>query len=168
MDETSTLSRIGQLRQLRLGEGMVTRLNRIVRLMATSMVLSGAGMPLNAAAEPTIRNPAQAIADLDALIGEAPCTRDDDCATIPVGQSLCGGPAAYRAWSLRDGREAAIRKAAAAIGMLGQTRRPGFDASVCRVLPDPGAQCEKPAGARVGSCRLRIAPGRSTEGLADR
>jgi hypothetical protein len=146
---------------------MATTTNHIAVLLVAGLTLAGWELTIHAA-EPAIQNTVQGTADLDALIGNASCTKNADCASIPVGHSLCGGPAAYRAWSRLSGQEAAIRAAAALIGIPEGARRPGLDASVCRTVPDPGAQCEKPADALVGSCRLRIAPGRFSEGLTDR
>ena len=93
---------------------------------------------------------------IDALIGEAACRRDDDCRVIGVGANACGGPDAYRAWSVNhtDGPllEALVARDAAA-------RRQAMErlgiASTCAILPVPGVACVAPASqAAMGRCAL--------------
>ena len=97
-----------------------------------------------------------AMAQIDALIGEAACRRDDDCRVIGVGANACGGPDAYRAWSVNhtDGPllEALVARDAAA-------RRQAMErlgiASTCAILPVPGVACVAPASqAAMGRCAL--------------
>jgi hypothetical protein len=106
--------------------------------------------------------PAPTQATVQALIGDAACDADAQCATVGVGAKACGGPSSYLAWSsLRtDGgelRAAAERHAAA--------QRKEIEAkammSNCAVTPDPGAYCDlgrAAAGAGAaptGVCRTR-------------
>ena len=101
-------------------------------------------------------------ATVRALIGNAACQSDAQCATIGVGGKACGGPDAYLAWSTATADEGALRataqreaaadrKAAAAKGMV----------STCNVVRDPGATCVGVASGTngAGTCRLRSAPG---------
>ena len=102
------------------------------------------------------------MASVQALIGDAACSADAQCATIGVGAKACGGPEAYVAWSttrtdpqaLRTAvqRQAdAVRSEQAAKGMV----------STCSMARDPGAFCDiGPAASGVaGTCRLRKTPG---------
>jgi hypothetical protein len=61
---------------------------------------------------------------------------------VAIGASACGGPAAYLAWSTLRTDPAALQRAATRY-----TRRAAIpphhgDASTCRVLVDPGAECQ--------------------------
>jgi len=100
---------------------------------------------------------ADAATSPQALVGDAACETDAQCATVGIGAKACGGPSSYLAWStLRtDGarlrtlaqREAdAQRKQMAARGEM----------SNCALVPDPGAYCDRTqAGSGLGVCRLR-------------
>jgi len=104
---------------------------------------------------------ADAAATPQALLGDAACQADAQCATVGIGAKACGGPASYLAWStLRtDGerlrtlvqREAdAQRKQMAARGEM----------SNCAMVPDPGAYCDRTqASGGLGVCRLRSGGG---------
>jgi hypothetical protein len=97
---------------------------------------------------------AGAPATVDALIGDAACSRDAECRTVGVGALACGGPQAYRAWSVKRTDEAALMRA---VQQQRQEREQaiakGGEMSICRVVPDPGARCEQAAG----RCVLRAA-----------
>lgn len=101
------------------------------------------------------------------LVGDAACTSGDQCRTIAVGVSACGGPAAYLAWSSLRTDPTALREAAARYtASYGSRPVYGGNPSTCRVLPDPGAFCALPgppaaSTPSTGHCRLR--ENRSTE-----
>ncbi len=98
---------------------------------------------------------------IDALIGPARCRSDADCRTIALGARACGGPQAYRAWSLRDTDAETLARLAQAHrdARLQQIERSG-EMSICALLLDPGSVCRVPAGAAQGQCVLRTpAPG---------
>jgi len=111
---------------------------------------SGPSMP--SAPPPTLAAAAQRV---DALIADAACRADDDCATIGFGWLACGGPQAWRAWSRRVTDPAALEQAVAAHRALRQQQiaRSG-EMSVCALVPDPGAFCEAAPGG-AGQCRPR-------------
>lgn len=99
----------------------------------------------------------QLLRELKALVGDAACSTDGQCRTVPVGAQACGGPSGYLAWSTAttDGRQ---------LGELSQrqaaTQRREVEASGqrsnCAVVPDPGARC------LAGHCQLAApAPGRT-------
>ncbi|HMC14753.1 MAG TPA: hypothetical protein VKI18_03925 [Albitalea sp.] len=126
-------------------------------------VLSAATLGLAAACatEATSKLPSSS-ASVQALIGDAACSSDSQCATIGVGAKACGGPDAYVAWSsartdpqvLRAAvqRHAdAARSEQAAKGMV----------SACIMASDPGAFCDLNAAASgpTGTCRLRKTSG---------
>jgi len=97
-----------------------------------------------------------AMAQIDALIGEAACRGDDDCRVIGVGATACGGPDAYRAWSVThtDGRLLEALVASDAAARRQAMERLGI-ASTCAILPVPGVACMAPASqAAVGRCVL--------------
>ena len=75
-------------------------------------------------------------------IGDAPCSSDAQCRTVPVGAKACGGPAAWWAWSQAHSDGAQLQ---AWSRQLDRLQRKRFEAtgeqSTCQVVPDPGAAC---------------------------
>ena len=117
---------------------------------AATLAITGAGFGDTQAAQN------DAMAQIEALIGEAACRSDDDCRVIGVGANACGGPDAYRAWSVMqtDTRllEALVAHDAAARRQ--QMERMGI-ASTCAILPVPGVACVgRPDQGAVGRCML--------------
>ena len=99
------------------------------------------------------------VTSVQALIGDAACESDSQCATIGIGAKACGGPAAYLAWSRLRTDPAALQ--AAAQQQAAEQVRANSAAgrmSTCSVVPDPGAWCE-PREQRTGVCRLRSSQG---------
>lgn len=96
---------------------------------------------------------------LRALIANATCIRDNQCRSLAIGASACGGPERYLAWSTLHTDETALQTAAAAyaVDRLSLMRR-GAGYSTCRPVVDPGAQCT-PAASSIGPglCELRRA-----------
>lgn len=108
---------------------------------------------------------AEAPRSVAALVGDAACRSDADCATLPLAEQGCGGPQGWLAYSVRRTDRAAL---ALALGRTATTG-PAAGASTCGIVPDPGAYCatSKPAReaplatALGGHCRLRPADGAS-------
>ena len=104
---------------------------------------------------PTAPGQGATMAQLKAAIGAAACTSDAECKTIGVGAKACGGPGGYLAWSERDTNAELVRTLAA---KTTEERKAQIAArgemSICRVTPDPGAVCNKPANAQLGQCTL--------------
>lgn len=97
---------------------------------------------------------------IDSLIGDASCRNDADCRVIGVGAVACGGPEAYRAWSVwqTDGQalKALVdRDAAARRNALERDDR----RSTCAILVMPGVACVPVAAQEFGRCSL-IAAGK--------
>lgn len=133
----------------------------LASLSLTLLVVQGCAV----AAPP---KPLPLTAQIDALIGQAPCTRDDSCRSIGVGVKACGGPAAYRAWSVEatDGAALAVLVERHAAERSREIARTG-EMSTCSIVVDPGAVCLREAGASAGRCTLR-AQVRSVGGAAVR
>lgn len=92
------------------------------------------------------------LARIHALVGTPSCSEDNQCRSLPLGESLCGGPEAYLAYSTVRASEAEVE----ALGAIYQAERRKAQAghvSACIVHADPGAIC------RAGTCVLR--PGQS-------
>lgn len=103
------------------------------------------------------------------LIGSAECRHDQHCATLAIGLNTCGGPAEFLAWSQwATDRQMLLDAVKAAEARRGRLAGPGLGASICRPLADPGARCEKPAGALVGNCRLKSQSSQVAGALPDR
>ncbi|HEY9101000.1 hypothetical protein [Chitinimonas sp.] len=90
------------------------------------------------------------LTELRQAIGAARCQRDEQCKTVPAGAKACGGPAFYLPWSQDDGDAARIRQLAQQQSKerLEEIRAAG-EMSDCRLIADPGAQCQS------GACTLR-------------
>lgn len=92
-------------------------------------------------------------AQIAAAIGDAACSRDDQCRTLPVGHKPCGGPQSWMAWSTArsDGAALAALAERDAAAQRAEQERLGMR-STCSVVPDPGAACV------AQRCTLRTAP----------
>lgn len=100
---------------------------------------------------------ADASAELHRLVGDAACSLDDQCRTMAIGTSACGGPERYLAWSTLRTEEAALRQAAAAYPSDRRaTSQRGGAISTCSPLVDPGARCAaSPGTPGTRHCTLR-------------
>lgn len=103
--------------------------------------------------------PADPMARVQQLIGDATCRSDADCRTIGVGHRACGGPQAYLPWSSRrtPARDVGALEAAAAATRTAPARTTEPMMSSCQVAVDPGARC---VGAVAGSAGAPSRPGR--------
>lgn len=121
----------------------------LASLSLTLLVVQGCAV----AAPP---KPLPLTAQIDALIGQAPCTRDDSCRSIGVGVKACGGPAAYRVWSVEatDGAALAVLVERHAAERSREIARTG-EMSTCSIVVDTGALCRREAGAPSGRCQPR-------------
>jgi len=101
-----------------------------------------------AAAPSTTADPAgtdeatRVLAQVRAAIGDAACSSDAQCRTLPMGARACGGPAAWWAWSTQRSDGALLHALATRLHTLERERieRAGL-LSTCIAVPDPGAAC---------------------------
>lgn len=125
-----------------------------LRAARQALITLAAGLSLAACAGKQSVEPDAAAAQVSRLIGDAACSRDDDCATVGVGALACGGPQAYAAWSKKQTDAGAL---AAAVARQREERQRQIvrtgEQSLCMVVPDPGARCSP-----ARRCELR-APG---------
>ncbi len=105
---------------------------------------------------------------IDALIGPARCRGDADCRSIAIGARACGGPQAYRAWSVLETDERQLLAAVEQHRALRQQQiERGGETSICAVLTDPGSQCAPaPQAAASGRCVPRQSRPGALEPLA--
>lgn len=95
------------------------------------------------------------MAQVQQLIGQAPCDSDAQCRSLPMGARACGGPNLHLAWSAPATDALALQRAADRYTQqqaLSQ-QRSGV-VGICVVELDPGAYCKRPA-AGAGRCTLR-------------
>ena len=87
---------------------------------------------------------ADLLARIRGAIGEAACSSDAQCRTLPVGEKACGGPQGWLAWSVASPQAGALPGWADELAALARqrNRRSGL-ASNCQYLPDPGAVCQR-------------------------
>lgn len=100
---------------------------------------------------------ATGLAGIEALIGAASCRRQEDCRVIGIGARACGGPEAYRAWSIIDSDERQLTEFVQqdAAARRAELERLGMR-STCALPPRPRVSCEIAAGAALGHCVLQI------------
>ena len=86
---------------------------------------------------------AQGLPAITAAIGLAACDTPAQCRSIGIGAKACGGPESYRAWSVKDADERALRAAVAAHAAARTAENLRNDMrSTCALEPDPGASCQ--------------------------
>ena len=97
---------------------------------------------------------------IDRLTVHRECQHDTECRSIGIGLQACGGPQAYLPWSTRSTDAKALQLAVLRYSeqRRKQIEREG-EASTCAMLADPGARCERSAGAASGRCVLLAGPG---------
>jgi hypothetical protein len=124
-------------------------------LLAAMAPGAGASAPAGSGADGSV---AALRSQIQALVGEAPCSSDADCRSSPIGAKACGGPEAYIAWSARTTDEAALGTALAGYTAAQRTAitREGR-VSNCEFVTDPGAVCVA-SGQAGGRCQLRKQP----------
>ncbi|WP_144290122.1 hypothetical protein [Ideonella sp. A 288] len=90
---------------------------------------------------------------IEAEIGDAACTSDAQCRTLPIGARSCGGPESWMAWSVASGKADVLKALADDLAVMQRQRNERFGImSTCQVIPDPGAVC------RDRRCVLRPRP----------
>ena len=82
------------------------------------------------------------LARIQAAVGEAACSSDAQCRSLPIGEKACGGPERWMAWSAASARAEQLPGWAAELASLARQRhlRSGM-AGNCQYLADPGAVC---------------------------
>ena len=82
------------------------------------------------------------LARIQAAVGEAACSSDAQCRTLPIGEKACGGPERWMAWSITSAKADQLPGWAAELAGLARQRnqRSGMVGN-CQYLPDPGAVC---------------------------
>ncbi|MCA0243193.1 MAG: hypothetical protein LCI02_20305 [Proteobacteria bacterium] len=124
-------------------------------LLAGLLMLAGCGA---ASAPAPTTHPGGALAEIEGLIGAAACRHDADCRVIGIGARACGGPEAYRAWSVIDTDERLLTER---VQRDATVRRAEMDRlgvrSTCTMLPQPRVSCV--LGASTASATT-TAPGR--------
>lgn len=80
----------------------------------------------------------QAVADLDALIGEAAAAQVSACRVVAVGAKACGGPMAYRVYSATASDASRVEAAAARVTALDRRANEQFQyVSDCMLVEPP-------------------------------
>ena len=76
-------------------------------------------------------------------VGDAACTSNQQCRTLPIGHKACGGPESYLVWSSAATSEGVLR---GLVDEYNQARKREVQksgrVSDCSMLADPGARCD--------------------------
>ena len=117
-----------------------------------------AAVDAQAPAGPPAGTPATSAAlvpEIKRLIGEASCTRTEDCRVIGVGARACGGPEGFWAWSVIETDQALLE---AAVQRQAAVRRDELERlgerSTCDIAPTSRVTCQIVAGASQGRCAV--------------
>ena len=108
-----------------------------------ALSLAGLACASDTAAPAPAPTAAQLLPPITAAIGPAACDASTQCRSIGVGAKACGGPEGYRAWSVKDADESALRAAVAAHTAARQVENLRSDMRTnCALEIDPGASCQ--------------------------
>lgn len=94
------------------------------------------------AAQADMQAEAVLMARISAEIGDARCTHDSQCRTLPLGEKACGGAVSWLPWSTAISNPNLLSLWADQLAALQRQRnaRSGIESN-CLYLPDPGAIC---------------------------
>ena len=105
-------------------------------LLLFCCVSASCGMAAPGAAAPG------AAAQIQQLIGPAPCSAHAQCHSMAFGAKACGGPERYLAWSSAHTRQEQLDTLARRLRAERQAQLlASGEVSNCLVAIDPGAQC---------------------------
>jgi hypothetical protein len=132
-----------------------------VFLLAVSLAtISCADPPPASALRPVVAGaePTTGIKRIEQLIGNAACSTDSECRVIGVGAQACGGPEAYRAWSITQTDARALQDTVArdAAARKEEIERAGM-LSTCAIKPVPAVSCMR-AQQQASAGRCALAP----------
>ena len=119
---------------LRRAAGLV-----VLSMLGACQAQTGAAAPAGAGAG---NEEAALLARIQAGVGEANCSSDAQCRTLPIGEKACGGPERWMAWSTTSPKADQLPGWATELAALARQRnqRSGM-LSNCQYMPDPGAVC---------------------------
>ena len=81
-------------------------------------------------------------AQIQELIGSAPCSEAAQCHSMAMGAKACGGPERYLAWSSAQTRQEQLDALARRLKAERQAQlHASGEVSNCLAAVDPGAQC---------------------------
>ena len=117
------------------------------------------GLAATSCAQTSATPPASLRAEIEQMIGSAPCSKNSECHVIGLGARDCGGPQEYKAWSSAhtDGTRLQVLVAKDAQVQRLENERLGRR-STCQVLPEPAVECTRPADAPTGPGRCTLLP----------
>jgi len=108
----------------------------------SAMLVTACAAPA-APADPPAATPQALLGRVQTEVGNAACTRSNQCRSIAIGHKACGGPESYLAWSTAVSNESLLKDLVAAHA---EARRKEDEkagrVSNCMMLMDPGAVCE--------------------------
>jgi hypothetical protein len=103
----------------------------------TGKVQSPANAPSSAASAPLLLQ-------IQAEIGNAACSSNEQCHTLALGSKACGGAERYLAWSTKDGKGDRLVRLAEDYAAARRAEDERDDMmSTCQMVIDPGAVCRQ-------------------------
>jgi hypothetical protein len=112
-------------------------------VLAACQMRGEAALPVARSAAPAgPETEGRLLAQIRTEIGQAPCTLNAQCRTLPVGAKACGGPASWEAWSTVQTDGARLQALAAELEQAQRRRiEQSGQQSNCQFIADPGAVC---------------------------
>ena len=114
---------------------------RWLTLAATVM----AGLGLQACQAQTgkgIANEAALLAQIRSAVGEAKCSNNSQCRTLPLGEKPCGGPEQWLPYASTQASADQLKAWSAELSAAAKRRNQSSGmAGTCQFTPDPGAAC---------------------------
>jgi hypothetical protein len=121
-----------------------------MRLAATTALVTGLlalgacqAQPAAAPAAGAAADEAALLARIRSAVGDARCSADAQCRTLPIGEKACGGPQSWLAWSTSSLQADKLPGWATELAALARARNAQSGMmSTCQYMPDPGAVCQ--------------------------
>lgn len=112
-------------------------------LTLAATVLACLGLPACQAQTPTgAVDEAALLAQIRGAVGEARCSDNSQCRTLPIGEKLCGGPEQWLPYASTKATTDQLKAWSAELSAAAKRRNQGSGmAGTCQITPDPGAAC---------------------------
>ena len=112
-------------------------------LALAAAVLAGLGLQACQAQTPAgTVDEASLLARIRGAVGEARCSSDSQCSTLPIGEKSCGGPEQWLPYARQSSSTEQLKSWSAELSAAAKRRNQSSGmAGICQYTPDPGAVC---------------------------
>ena len=112
-------------------------------LTMAATVLAGLGLQAcQAQTGKGVVDEAALLAQIRSVVGEAKCSDDSQCRTLPIGEKPCGGPEQWLPYASAKASADQLKAWSAELSAAARRRNQSSGmAGTCGFSPDPGAAC---------------------------